>query len=254
MKSSVSLFKSLLLIAFLTDAAAGIAQVSFAPRVGLQIARVNSSSSLDIGSRFGVSAGATMDIRLGRCSLQPALAYVQRGAVLKSKEVAYENTSRPNSTYIEYAKVESLYKLDYLELPVTVVYTASDQVAGNGFQAAIGLYAAVGIRGTNIRKTEYRAKQRSNDAPTRTESSSGPISFTNDITSFTASGHYVRNTDFGGQIGLGYRYHNAQLQALYQIGLTPLEPTIGGRRLSRENQHRIIQLTLNYFLPSKKAA
>ena len=253
MKSTELSRKFLLVVTLLTNTIVGFAQVSIAPRVGLQVARINSSFGGNTSSRLGMSIGATLNVKLGRCSLQPALVYVQRGALLTARNIYSVNASDPYQVFAEYATTVNRYKLNYLELPVNLVYNAAGEEGGNGFQTVLGVYAALGVSGTNDGTVEYRQQQNSPAPPTRTVRLDKKIDFINDLSAATYVGQYVRSTDFGGQVGIGYLYRSLQLQALYQLGFTPLEPKVNGRQASSQSQHRVVQVTLNYFLRLKPA-
>lgn len=251
MKLPNSFTKVVGLVALLQYSTSGFAQLSIAPRLGLQIAHLNlSASSPTVSSRLGMSAGVTANIRLGRCSLQPALVYVQRGAKVADKGGWVSIYTSNGYSTTRYRTSTADYRLDYLEIPFNLVYTAEDEETGNGFQTLIGPYIAFGVEGSVDVKTEDRNLKDGPVIETKTEKQD--ILYANNITQGMASGQYLRALDAGGQIGLGYRYSRLQLQALYQLGLVSTRPTVMGKKAGSENFHRVIQVNLNYFLNSPR--
>lgn len=238
-------------MSFLFYSTSGFAQLSIAPRLGLQIANLNlSAGSLSVSSRIGMSAGVTANIRLGRCSLQPALVYVQRGAKVADKGDWVSLYNNNGNSITRWRTTTADYQLSYLEIPFNLVYTGEDEETGNGFQTLIGPYIAFGMDGTVTVKTEDSDMMNGPVIETKTASQS--IDYTNNITSGMGSGEYLRALDAGGQIGLGYRYGHFQLQALYQLGMVSTRPNVMGNKVGSENFHRVIQVNLNYFLSNPR--
>jgi hypothetical protein len=205
--------------------------VGVGPRLGLNIASFNlNKESIDVTSRKGVQAGVMLNVRFGRLSFQPALMYSQRGGDVFEKDARYGAV---------FANIKEVYRFDFVDLPLNLVYTTSKD---HGFQTILGPYASWGVGGT---ASQTVITQPSQLTPSATYYNSDAVSFKNNVGSTDPPGTYVRALDIGAQVGLGYLYKHVQLQAIYQIGLSRIEPDWGGQEKS-EDYHRVLQFTLSY--------
>jgi hypothetical protein len=195
------------------------ARFSIGPRVGLNVSTAPyenkaQNRSYDTAYRTGVEAGVQAAAAFGQWAVQPALVYSQKGFNINDTNT----TSSGGQTLTQVDK--STYRLNYLSLPINLVYSL--QAGGLGLQVFAGPYASLLLGGE---------QQYSVSHSYRTGSSAGggydsyttpikPGDYYNSITlDYT---YYSRRLDAGLQAGLGYRLGPAQLQVGYSMGLRNL--------------------------------
>jgi hypothetical protein len=167
-----------------------------------------------VGPQLGVLA----DIRFGKLALQPHLVFTQKG-------YQYEIPQSQLSAHEQYD-----LRLNYIELPLHVVYTTSSD---HGFQVFAGPYLGVGVGGREWFKTEWRV----NNTVLRSREQAHRVQF----------GTELRRVDAGFNAGIGYRVAQLQGQVGYGVGWTNLFPD--NQRGSRQN--RSLQLSVAYSFAAK---
>lgn len=234
--------------------------VSFGPRLGANLttfAYSGVSTGLDATNhQLGVQVGGTLNLSLGKVAFQPSLLFSQKGAELKGSE---QQTSGSTSTRVNATLTP---RLNYLELPLNVVYTVGGD---HGFQVFAGPYLAVGVGGGGSYKVsldsndpdinglipngeypgsltvEYGDRQNDNSS-----AGSGSVFGTPTIT-FTA-----RRFDAGLNAGVGYRLGPVQAQLGYGLGLVNFVPKDSdGNDTGSKAYHRGFQLAATYFFAAK---
>ena len=251
-----------LLLAGLAHQAHAQAVVSFGPRLGgnLATATFNSLESLDAA---GVSvdynkspivaplAGLVMNMQWGNWAFQPALIFSQKGL----KQRASASYTAAGYSFSESLDVTS--RINYLELPLNVVYTTGSD---HGFQVFAGPYLAVGVGG----KATYSESVASSDP-------SGPFNYSDSgAASFTFANEFAdpnastgsndasliataRRFDAGVTAGVGYRVGPVQAQLGYSFGLLNVQPDYPASYQMKNDTgyHRALQLTATYFFTGK---
>jgi hypothetical protein len=172
-------------------------------QAGVNFSKLSGSAdgeSTTTGTLTGFHVGGVLDIDLGAVSIQPGLFYSSKGG----KE-SYNETETFNGVTVSaigYAKV----KLDYLELPVNILYNIPVN-SGKVFLGG-GPYAGYGISG----KTKY-------DLTASGGGSSASESGEDDI-KFGSDGDF-KSTDFGINFTAGFRMNSGfAISAGYGLGLT----------------------------------
>ncbi len=257
-----NLFTTCLLAAGLAGAATPAqaqATVTFGPRLGINSSSFSYSGTPqqfdEVKRVVGVQVGATANIGFGKLAFQPSVMFTQRGAKLKSAGQAL-NDGLP----FTYA-VSASPKLNYIELPLNVVYTTGGD---HGFEVFAGPYVALGVGGSgsysvSVNTTdpdlafyngdypgslqvEYGTRQNANDnAQNNPNSTSAPTL----ILTF-------RRFDAGLNGGVGYRVGPFQAQLGYGLGLVNFVPKDSdGQDTGSKGYHRSFQLTGNYFFGGK---
>lgn len=256
------MFSLCLLSCFAAGAAQAQTRVSFGPRVGgnLSSATFNalnqasgggSSLSLSRSSLPGVQVGMGASIGSGPWTLQPALMFSQKGL----KQTATASESFAGETVTLDLRVTS--RINYLELPVNVVYTLGAD--GQGVQLFAGPYVAVGVGG----KADYTEKITSTN-PTSffnlEASGSQGYAFGNTFAEPDPNGANTvdvdaraRRLDAGFNAGVGYRTGPFQAQLGYAFGLRNAQPDYPAsyRLANTTGYHRSVQLVATYFLPAR---
>jgi hypothetical protein len=221
-----TLAASLLLLAC---AAQAQATFSIGPQVGL----IWSSASyfLDAyhpSSRTGVEAGALGSLQLGHVTLQPALLFSQKGYYLTNGEA--QNTGMHNDNF----------RLNYLTLPVKVVYARKD---GQGIQIVAGAYLGLLLGG------HYERTFTSNAVTTVTAGSIVPNQSPLGYEEYSS-----QRLDAGFLVGLGYRYKQAQIQTTFTWGGPNLAVNYQFMGRNYENpfyRNQAVQVSLAYLFKTK---
>lgn len=201
---------SLFLAIVLAFTMASQAQVSFGVKGGLNLANLSGDVE-DNNMKVGFQIGGVMDYALSDAfSIQPSL-------LLSNKGAAFEGDGW-----------DATLSLNYLEVPIHATYKIS------GLQIFAGPYVGVGLFG--------KVKP--------SEGDDMDVEFTSDVDEdFEFDKFPVRPLDIGLNFGVGYTVmENIQVQALYGLGLTNLEPTYAGEDPEDETKNSVIQLTVSYFL------
>ncbi|WP_019947575.1 porin family protein [Hymenobacter aerophilus] len=214
------------------------AQVTVGPRVGLNLANVSyktddKDDEPDTKLLISPQAGITLNAAFGNLALQPSLLFSQKGFKVK------ESDNVGPASY----EIESNTRLNYLELPVNLVYTTGGT---EGFQVFAGPYIGVGLGG----------KQKS----TYTVSGPGIDESGSETTKIKFAGKekdnsddfYINQPDYGFNGGIGYKKGPIQAQLGYSLGLNTLvsKDSDGKRPDDIKVHNRVIQFSLSYFFGS----
>jgi hypothetical protein len=256
-KKQVPAFVTGLLL--LASASQAQTTISFGPRLGANLTTFSYSgadSGLgDTSYKLGVQVGGTLNLSFGKLAFQPSLLFSQKGAELKGSE---QETTSTGTTRLG-ATLKP--RLNYLELPLNVVYTTGGD---HGFQVFAGPYLAVGVGGGGSYKVsidstdplyslyngeypgslnvEYGDRQNDNSS-----AGSGSNVFGAPTITFTA-----RRFDAGIEAGVGYRVGPVQAQLGYGLGLVNLVPKDSdGSDTGSKAYHRGFQLAATYFFAAK---
>jgi hypothetical protein len=233
--------------------------VSFGPRLGANLTTFSySGNSADFGDtsyKLGVQVGGTLNLSFGKVAFQPSLLFSQKGAELKGADELPLGTGT--------TKVSATLKprLNYLELPLNVVYTTGGD---HGFQVFAGPYLAVGVGGGG----SYKVSIDSNDPNIAPYNGEYPGSLIveygdrqNDNSSAGSGGsgfgapsitYTARRFDAGLNAGVGYRMGPVQAQLGYGLGLVNFVPKDSdGTDTGEKAYHRGFQLAATYFFAAK---
>ncbi len=232
--------------------------VSFGPRLGANLTKFaysGNSTGLDATNhQLGVQVGGTLNLSFGNFAFQPSLLFTQKGAELKGSQ---QQVVGSISTKVG---ITIKPRLDYIELPLNVVYTTGGD---HGFQVFAGPYLAVGVGGGG----SYKATLESNDPRYRPYNGEYPGSLNveygdrqNDNSSAGSGGGLgaptftltARRFDAGLNAGVGYRVGPVQAQLGYGLGLVNFVPKDSdGNDTGSKAYHRGFQLAATYFFSAK---
>ncbi|TGE26969.1 outer membrane beta-barrel protein [Hymenobacter metallicola] len=205
------------------------AQVTFGPRVGLNVADIaqdpgDGDEKADTKMLFGPQVGLTLNAQFGNLSIQPSLLFSQKGFQTKEEETFSGTTF----------KSETSLRLSYAEIPVNLVYTTGET---EGFQIFAGPYIGIGIGGKY--KYEYSGGGIN-------ESGDDKIKFANKYGDDDTE--YVRTLDLGLNAGVGYKAGPVQAQLGYGLGFSNLIPNSeDDKEPESKVKNRVFQLSLSYF-------
>jgi hypothetical protein len=254
-KQVLALAASLLLVASASQAQTTI---SFGPRLGANLTTFSYSGTAsgfgDTSYKLGVQVGGTLNVSFGKLAFQPSLLFSQKGATLKGSE---QETSGGTTTTLS-ATLKP--RLNYLEVPLNVVYTAGGD---HGFQVFAGPYLALGVGGGG----SYKVTIDSNDPLYALYNGEYPGSLSveygdrqNDNSSAGSGGTFgtptvtftARRFDAGLNAGVGYRVGPVQAQLGYGLGLVNFVPKDSdGTDTGSKAYHRGFQLAATYFFAAK---
>ncbi|TGE22093.1 PorT family protein [Hymenobacter aquaticus] len=206
------------------------AQVTFGPRVGLNVSKVsldykdNSADDVDPKFILGPQVGLTLNAQFGNLSIQPSVLFSQKGYKAEQSETFAGTTETFKYTQ----------RMSYAEIPVNFVYTTGGT---EGFQIFAGPYAAFGIGG--------KAKLEYSDG---TNSDSEEVDIKFESKNGNGNNVYVRGLDFGLNAGVGYKAGPIQAQLGYGLGLSNLIPNSSDDKEPEDKEkNRVIHLSLSYF-------
>lgn len=220
------------------------AQASFSigPRVGVNIANAKFDYHGTLPYTFATESvtrletGVMANIGYRHLSWQPALLYAQKGAVLVgTQQPPAVGSSRP-------ARAQLTQRLNYLTLPVNVVYT--QKANGEGWQVFGGGYMGLLLGGKRAVHDQYEYA-----TGTSFYDSEQPIRPGTEAVE--ANTFYAQRWDAGLQAGMGYRYRDALLQVTYSVGLTNAE-VLNALQEPQTYYNRTVQAAFAYLLPMGK--
>ena len=217
-------------ILFLAGGAQAQCTVHIGPQVGLNIASASYlGDSYHVKSRAGFEAGVLGSIDFGHISFQPALLFSQKGYYLT------------NGSSLAAGIYDDKYRLNYLTLPIKVVYTPLR--SGQGLQILAGIYLGLLVGGHYERTYQQIGT---------TTVTAGPIIPNQSPLSYQE--YSSQRLDAGFLVGLGYRYKQAQAQANFTWGGTNLAVDYQYKGIRYENpfyRNQAFQFSLAYLLYSK---
>ncbi len=253
---------SALAVALLLGAGAAHAQITFGPKVGINLANVkyklsdadkkDGAKEPDTQMKIGASFGLMMNARFGNLAIQPALTYSMKGYKLDEK--VDETTTQDGFTTTSKGTSTGQMSLGYIDIPVNLVYTTGGD---QGFQVFAGPYVGFGMGG----KYEFDSKVTSTTSFGGQQIASSEVSFKGDgdvefkseVTRDDAKKEkteFVRQPDFGINAGIGYLMNRFQVQAGYGLGLNTLIPDYEGDTTSDSDKskltNRVIHVTVAY--------
>jgi hypothetical protein len=241
------LFSSVAVAALLLYASSADAQVSFGPRVGLNATKLSYNFNYDGGEEpkskfvYGAQAGLSLNVQFGNLSVQPSLLFSMKGD--KVEETGTERFSSGGQTVSLEYKTTHTVRLNYLELPINLVYSTNG--AEGGFQVFAGPYVGLGLSGKY--KSNSKATVTMNGTTTtESDSEEADIEFTNEEGDDDSP--YLRRLDAGVNMGVGYKVGAIQAQLGYGLGLGNLVPNDSdGNEPDYKVHNRGFQLSLAYF-------
>ena len=185
------------------------AQITFGPKVGLNLANVAGDNTEDAEMKMGLQIGVVTDIAFSDAlSLQTGVMFSQKG----SKD--------------EFDRVN----LNYLEIPINAVFGID--VGSNKLQFFAGPYLGIGLNG-KISRDLF-------DEDT-------DIQFGNDIMDVDDGKTPFNRFDIGLNAGVGYKINNIQIQANYGLGLSNLIPKFDSEASEDKISNGVMQLSVAYF-------
>ena len=196
------------------------------------------SYSADKSAIYAWQAGAVLEIAFRKFSVQPALLFSQKG------EVFHMQTSHSGVAGTSRRDTRRTSRVNWLELPVNVVYTV------HGVQLSAGPYVALAVSGRQQSTWRFIS---STPIVGPTESAyGGNIAFDD--------GSHNRRFDAGVNFNVGYRRGPLQVQLGYGVGLRNLHqvPAIDFDNVTDPQfnhdfdadaaYNRVAQLSATYFL------
>jgi hypothetical protein len=247
---------------------AGLAQgaraqeVSFGARLGGNLATAT-FNSLDALAGSGIAIdytkspivapqlGLAVNMQWGNWAFQPALLFSQKG--LKQSVTA----NIDNSGYSFREEINTTSRINYLELPLNVVYTTGGD---NGFQVFAGPYVAVGVGGKATYSESVTSSGPNGVTDEYSDSGSAGYTFANEFADPNSAGGNstgifatARRFDAGITGGVGYRVGPIQAQLGYSLGLVNAQPDYPAsyQTANETGYHRSLQLTATYFFAGK---
>jgi len=240
-----------LAIAFSLTASFAFSQLSFGPRVGLNISKYDYNWNTnweepEVKFRFGQSVGAVMNLNLGKIILfQPAVSLIVKG-------VANDVTSWESGD-----KIYQGYQRDrilYLEIPLN--FAVGINVGPGNLQIFAGPYVAIGLNGTQVMDYE-----KNENGIRTTTSGTENIELTNSMTQSEFEKDKIsnrrsaqRSLDYGFDVGLGYKVNHLLFNVGYAMGLANLQPDISGDEYKAEDykySNRTIFITVAWLFGGK---
>jgi len=206
------------------------AQVSFGPKVGLNLSNISTNDKTidDKEMKIGAQVGVAADFAFGDAiSLQTGLLFSQKGLKIPSGDSDVDETT--------------VFNVNYLDIPIHAVYGLD--LGGNKLQFFAGPYVGVGLSG--------KIKFKGDDVPD--EMDDWTIGFTNDVTEDFEDDYPMKRLDYGLDFGAGFMISNIQIQAQYSLGLANLVPTWDGETLVNaddedlKNKNGVISFSVAYF-------
>lgn len=214
------------------------AQVTVGPRIGLNLAdisfKLDDTDDDDLKTKLlaAPQAGLTLNAAFGNLALQPSLLFSQKGAKVTVDE------SSPGFSNV----TTTTARLNYLELPVNLVYTTGGT---EGFQVFAGPYVGVGFGGKI--KQKYTVSQA---GVTVSDSETYKAKFASKEKDESDT-YYFNQPDLGVNGGVGYKAGPFQVQAGYSLGLNNMAPKYSDGGKPKDKSHnRVIQFSLSYFFGS----
>ncbi|MDP4290434.1 MAG: porin family protein [Bacteroidota bacterium] len=206
-----NILKFSLVVLFLFSIGVTKGQVTWGPKVGLNLASMSfKSSGMSFNPKMivGFQVGAVADMTINDVwSFQPGLLLNMKGS--KYTVMGDSWTIKPL----------------YLEIPLHLMYKIAEQGSTGKYYVFTGPYFSMGVGG------------KIKDA-----SGSQTIKFGG------SSSDDLRRWDGGADFGLGWEYQSFQISVQYQAGISNTIPNASSDEKSR---HRVFGLTVVYLLKNK---
>lgn len=224
-----------------------IAQISFGPKVGLNLAKCSfnfkeSSEEPDVKMRMAPLVGIAINFQFtDALALQSGLFFTGKGTAFDLEKMAPEDVDIDG--YMRFST-------SYLEIPVNVAYGIA--IGESQIQIFVGPYLAYGIMGKQ--KWDFTVKY---DGDSDTEKDDIKIKFKNKIdeSDDEEDTMYLTALNFGLGFGLGFKTGPILINAGYELGLTNLTPKWGGDGEDDRDDYKItngvINVSASYFFGGK---
>ncbi len=210
----------IVLISVCLIALSSTAQISFGPKVGINISKYGqnykeSYNEPQMKFKFGGSIGGMLNLQINDfLAFQPSLMYSKKGS-------SHDVSSWSSGQYVVtgYDRV----RISYFEIPLNLA--AGIRLGTGQIQVFAGPYIAFAFAGKN--RWDYEE----NDNGDRTTfKDSREVKFTNSVTEAEYDSEddvlYQRPFDFGIDFGLGYRYNQLLFNIGFAMGLSSLQPDL----------------------------
>lgn len=235
---------NLLFIASISHAQVAL---SVGPSAGYNVATTNYQYATADGESYHVSAHSGLAIGIqaqasrGHVAVQPALLYSQKGFNLVRTTMGGNGDQYTSTTK---------YRLNYLTLPLNLVYTTGS--TGQGFEASAGPYISALIGGNYQFSSELVATNAH-----FTSEGEGKVIASSEYKSSSASypDYASRRFDAGVQAGIGYRYQEFLAQVGYSLGLRNVGAAYRsgtGMSAAPTYHNRAFQVSLSYLFDVKR--
>jgi hypothetical protein len=238
---TLSKIQVIIFLLFISICVNGQTRISVGPQIGLNISKSNYEDLYGYNYSYKTSstprfeAGIVANFGHRHIALQPSVLYSQKGFVLDG------GLQETNGTQTSVVSIHQTLSLNYLTIPINIVYTQKDN--GQGFQAFGGGYLGILLGG----KVKYNNHQGVEGAIINSYQAELPVRAGN---SFLSNGYYYsKRFDAGLQGGVGYQCAGALLQVSYSLGLTnvganyPMNPSSYGPHY----YNRTLQTSFTYF-------
>lgn len=211
--------KKLLLFALAICFIAGssLAQISFGPKVGINMSTFNqnfkdSDDESDLTFKFGQSIGGIVNIQIADfLAFQPSLSIINKGTAADLSE-----WDGDGYTYDGYNRM----RITYLEMPLNIVFVID--FGSSSLQFFTGPYFALAIAG-NL-KWDYTWTYQGD---TEIEKGDKKIKFKNEVGENDweeGIAGFLRPLDVGMNLGVGFQINHLLLNMGYSIGFANLQP------------------------------
>ncbi|MCK4569312.1 MAG: PorT family protein [Bacteroidales bacterium] len=224
-----------------------IAQVSFGPRVGVNLSKYGydykeSSRETEVNYKFGQSIGAIMNLQI-----TSFLAF-QPNANISVKGVAHnvDSWNSGQSVNTGFARI----RVTYFELPINLAIGI--RLGSGQIQIFAGPYVAVAIVGRNVWDYEINTNGVRED-----KTGSEKIIFNKNAQLHDGDDwkvKYQNPFDYGVNFGLGFKYKHLLFNAGFAMGLANLQPDISGVEFDpkdRKYSNRTIFITAAWLFGGK---
>ncbi|NOX47178.1 MAG: PorT family protein [Chlorobi bacterium] len=238
-----------------------IAQVTFGPKIGLNLAKYSYSykdSDLepDVKMRVAPMAGLAVNVQFSdQLSLQSGLFYSGKGTSYDLEKINFTDI---NGNTID-VNTEGYWRTStsYIELPANLAY--GFPIGNNQLQIFAGPYVAYGITGQE--KMDITIKSGGDSESNKAERK---IKFKGTIDESDFEGdeevEYQTALDFGLNFGLGFKTGPILINAGYGMGFVNLTPKWGGEEGSgydnadRKFTNTVINFSVSYFFGNKQSS
>ncbi|MBX0291025.1 PorT family protein [Hymenobacter sp. HSC-4F20] len=229
-------------------AGAAQAQVTLGPRLGANASTLSfdiDGESPDAKYIVGPQAGVTLNAQFGNLSVQPSILFSSKGA--KFDESSDETYTLGGDTYRQQVKQEATIRLNYIEVPVNLVFNTSGEEGG--FQVFAGPYIGIGLKGSYKTEGSYSVSVNGQVEESFSGSEEEDIKFVGKGTD--GDEPEFRRIDVGLNAGVGYKAGPFQAQLGYGLGLGNLVPKYEDDDSDDKLHNRGVQLSVSYFFGVK---
>ena len=190
-----------------------IAQISFGPKVGVNLSKYafnykNSWEEPQVYFRFGQSVGGVVDVPLfGFLSFQPSATFTVKGV---ANDVSSYNSG--HAVYTGYSRI----RVTYFEIPLN--FAAKINLGPGSIQFFAGPYFALALIGMHVWDYEENI-----NGVRETFKDTERIKFKNEVPEGD-EGHYQKPLDMGVDFGIGYQYKQLLFNIGFAMSFSNLQP------------------------------